>query len=88
MISGEREHDIYVVQKNFATVSAVMSDIGTASGHLEKWLIRVKQYLNPREGESGPMKSKWTGSKQASGIGSFFGIRRLRRVIFDNEDML
>jgi len=56
----------YVVKKNLATVSAVMSGIGTAAGHLEKRLIKVKQYLNPREGGSSPMMSKWTWSKRAS----------------------
>jgi len=40
------------VKKNFAAISAVMSDSGIASGHLEKQSIRLKQYLNPREGGS------------------------------------
>jgi len=52
-------------------VATVMFDNGTASGHLDKRSIRIKQYLNPREGESDPMMSKWTWSKRTSGIESF-----------------
>jgi len=58
MIFGEPKRDIHVVKKIFATVSAVMSVSGIASGHLEKQLINIKQYRNPREGGSGPIKSK------------------------------
>jgi len=61
MIFGEPKRDIYVVKKNFTTVSAVMSGIGIRYRYrLEKRSIRVKQYLNPCEGGSGPMMSKWT----------------------------
>jgi len=58
MIFGEPERDIHVVKKVFATISAVMSVSGTASGHLKKRSINVKQYRNPREAGSGPIKSK------------------------------
>jgi len=58
MIFGEPKRDIHVVKKVFATVSAVMSVSGAASGHLEKRSINVKQYRNLREGGSGPIKSK------------------------------
>jgi len=50
---------------------------------LEKRSINVKQYRNPHEGGSGPIRSKWTWSKRAFGIGSFSGIKRLYRVTFD-----
>jgi len=42
MIFGESKRDIYVVKKNFATVSAMMFGNGIASGHLEKRSINVK----------------------------------------------
>jgi len=58
MIFGEPKRDIHIVKKVFATVSAVMSVSDTASGHLEKRSINVKQYRNPREGGSGPIISK------------------------------
>jgi len=39
MIFDEPKRDIRVVKKDFATISALMSVSGTASGHLEKRLI-------------------------------------------------
>jgi len=83
MTFNELIHDNHVVKKKFATVSAVMSGINTASGHLEKRSIRVKQYLNPRKGKSGTIIFKWTWSKRASEIGSLSGINGLCRVTFD-----
>jgi len=83
MIFGKPKCDIHVVKKNLATVSAMMFSIGSPSGHLEKRSIKVKQYLNPREGGSGPMMSKWTWSKRAFGIENLSGARRLCRVTFD-----
>jgi len=56
MIFGVPKWDIHVVKKNFATVSSVMYGSGIASGHLKKRSIKVKQYLNPREGIA-PMMS-------------------------------
>jgi len=58
MIFGEPKRDIHVVKKDVATVSAVMSVSGTASGHLEKRMINGKQYRNPRESGSGPIRFK------------------------------
>jgi hypothetical protein len=51
-----------------ATVSAVMSAIGKASGQQVKWSIQVRRQENLREVGSGPTISMWTWSKQASGV--------------------
>ena len=37
-----------------ATVSAVMSEIGIASGHRVNLSIHVSKYVNPRDGGKGP----------------------------------
>jgi len=58
MIFGEPKRDIHAVKKVFVTVSVVMSVSGTASSHLEKRSINVKQYRNSCEDGSGPTRSK------------------------------
>lgn len=51
-----------------ATVSAVQSVIGTASGQRVKRSTHVRRYTQPLEGGSGPTKSICTWSKHASGV--------------------
>ena len=60
---------IQLLRKACKTVSAVMSAIGTASGHLVVRSIIVKIYLFPCSGGKGPTISTWTWAKCSTGTG-------------------
>ena len=68
MVEGQPKFATHRSTKARATVSAVMSLIGTASGHRVKRSTHVKRYEYPFESGNGPTKSRWTWSKRASGV--------------------
>lgn len=62
ILRGTPNRAIHVPKTCLATVSAVMSSIGIASGHHVKRSTIVRQYLYPLELGSGPTISTWTCS--------------------------
>jgi hypothetical protein len=56
-VCGQPKRDIQPVKRACATVSAVMSRMGMASGHRVKRYTAVRQYVKPADIRSGPMRS-------------------------------
>lgn len=81
MISGAPNLAIQVVKKHVAIVSADVSVIGVASGHLVYLSIIVRQYLLPFTTGNGPTMSRCMCWKRSSGTSMCSGIRRLWRWI-------
>lgn len=54
-----------------ATVSAVMSGIGMASGQRVNRSLQVSKYENPLDGGRGPTMSRWILSNRAPGVANF-----------------
>ena len=59
MVDGTPKWAIQPLTKAHATVSAVISAIGIASGHLVKWSIQVSKYVLPFNTGRGPTISMW-----------------------------
>ena len=57
MVEGTSKREIQVHRKAFATVSAVLSAIGIASGQRVNLSIQVRMYTEPLEGGRGPTRS-------------------------------
>ena len=68
MVEGQPKFATHRSTKARATISAVISLIGIASGHRVKRSTHVKRYEYPFESGKGPTKSRWTWSKLASGV--------------------
>ncbi|KRZ75625.1 hypothetical protein T10_8910 [Trichinella papuae] len=64
---GTPKRAIQLFRKVRATVVAVMSWIGQASGHLVNLSMAVRRYLKPSDCGSGPTMSRWTCSKRCAG---------------------
>jgi hypothetical protein len=69
MVCGQPKLDIQPVKRARATVSAVMSGKGMASGHRVKRSTAVRQYVYPADVGRGPTKSMWKCRKRAGGGG-------------------
>jgi hypothetical protein len=67
IVSGQPKRDIQPVKRARATVSAVMSGMGMASGHRVKRSTAVRQCVYPADVGKGPMRSMWTCRKRAGG---------------------
>ena len=68
IVEGAPKRDTHCEMNAWATVSADMSGIGIASGHLVKRSTHVRRYVLPFEGGRGPTRSMWTWSNLASGV--------------------
>lgn len=79
---GTPNHVIHVLKNAFVTVSAEMSVIGVAFGHLVVLSIIVKQYLSPLEFGNGPTMSMCTCRNLSSGTGICSGVLWLCLWIF------
>ena len=66
-----------------ATVSAVMSAIGIASGQRVKRSTHVSKYVKPFEGGNGPTISRCIWSNRASGVAKMENGVTVCRCIFD-----
>ncbi|KRZ82081.1 hypothetical protein T08_5017 [Trichinella sp. T8] len=64
---GTPKRAIQLVRKARATVVAVMSWMGEASGHMVNLSMAVRRYLKPSDCGSGTTMSRWTCSKQCAG---------------------
>ena len=60
MVDGTSKPAIQPLTKACATVGAVMSGRGMASGQRVKRSTQARRYVNPLEGGSGPTKSMCT----------------------------
>jgi hypothetical protein len=65
-VCGQPKRDIQP-DKARATVSAVISGMGMASGHLVKRSTAVRHYVKPDEGGRGPMRAMWACRKRPVG---------------------
>jgi hypothetical protein len=67
MVCGQPKRDIQPVSRARATVSAVMSGMGMASGQRVKRSTAVRQYVWPSDVGRGPTRSMWTWRNLAAG---------------------
>jgi hypothetical protein len=67
MVCGQPKRDIQPVKRAHATVSAVMSGMGMASGRRVKRSTTLRQYVYPAYVGRGPTKSMWKCGKRAGG---------------------
>ena len=67
-VEGTPNRETRVWTKARATVTAVESAMGNASGHLVKRSMQVRRYTHPLDGGKSPTISICTWSKQASGV--------------------
>ncbi len=70
MVEGMPKRDTQPATKARATASAVMEEIGIASGHRVNLSTHVSKCVNPCEVGSGPTRSMWTVSNLRSGAGN------------------
>ncbi len=67
-VLGVPKRDIHDVMNACATVSAVQSAIGVASGQRVKRSTHVRRYVHPRDEGRGPTRSICTWSNRESGV--------------------
>jgi hypothetical protein len=67
IVCGQPKRDIQPDKRAHAMVSAVISGMGMASGHLVKRSTAVRQYVQRAEVGRGLMRSMWTCRKQPAG---------------------
>ena len=80
---GQPKREIHPATSVFATISAMMSGMGKASGQWVNLSTAVKQLLNPEETGSGPIRSIWTCRKHLGGKGNSAGGVLMWRQILD-----
>ena len=68
MVEGVPKRATQPEMKARATVSAVISGIGMASGQRVKRSMQVSRYVCPLECGRGPTRSMWMWSKRMSGL--------------------
>ena len=68
LLEGVPKQEIHVCVNTRATLSAVQSAIGMASGQRVKRSIHVRMYTHLSEGGRGPIRSTCTLSKRVSGV--------------------
>ena len=71
MDEGTPKRKIQPLIKALATVAAVLSAIGIASGHRVNQSTTVSKKVHPSEGGRGPTISRWSLSNRASGLLKF-----------------
>ena len=64
MVEGVPKQAIQPEMSARATVSAVISGIGMATGQRVKWSMQVSRYAYPLEGGRGPTRLMWMWSKR------------------------
>ena len=70
ILEGTPNREIHPLMKALATVSAVISVRGIASGERENRSIHVRRYVNPLDSGSGLTMSMWMISNRVSGVGN------------------
>ena len=65
---GITKRETHPVINARATVVAVISGIGIASGHCVNRSMMVRRYVKPFEGGKDPTRSRWMISNRESGI--------------------